>query len=97
VRRETMDTQKAIAQATQTLLRSKAFRTFGGYTLDIEKEDAKTLVCKTWGYDYERIDIPQTQADICRMNYQAQFTRGESLSELRFRYAQEILHNESAI
>jgi hypothetical protein len=96
VRRETMDTQKAIAQATQTLLRSKEFRTFGGYTLDIRREDDKTLVCTTWGYDYERIDIPQTQAEICRMNYQAQFARGENLADLRFRYAQEILHNESA-
>lgn len=91
-----MDAHRAITAATKRLLTSKAFRTFDGYTLDIVR-DGDTLVCTTWGYDYERIAIPQTQADIAKMNYEAQLFSAGEMQALRLRYAQEILHNESAV
>lgn len=85
------------AKANQKM-RTKSFRTVGGYTYDFRKRQAEPerelpaeWECTTWGCDYEGIIIPATRPEAIRRKCQLQMTKRRPVDEIELRYLLECI------
>lgn len=85
----------AVNAATKHLIRSKAARTVGGYTLEMEKTEYG-IACTTWGFDYQTIAVPSERIGVIRRKMRLQMleTR-DTLDNVELRYLLDILKRET--
>jgi len=101
-----MKLNTAIKQATQHLLDSDEARTYTlasdawgkipTYVIELEQseDDRNILEVTTFGWDHERVAIPQTRPELIAMKCRAQLFPG-GLNTIILRYCLDILRRES--
>ena len=94
--------ETAVKRATAEFLGSARMRTVGDFVIGVcRAEDApeREMVVTTWGYDEERIAIPQTRPELIRAKCLAQMAMAErnpdDVQRLVLRYTLRVLEIEA--